>query len=93
MEPTGAFAVLAARLTGLLVTIATPLGLLWLGWGTLKAVLTGSTDRALQTLLVRGLIVGILVAVLNNLPATFDALSDIGASVLTTVLDAIRGAF
>lgn len=93
MEPTGAFAVLAARLTGLLVTVAGPLGLLWLGWGTIKALLSGSTDRALQTLLIRGLIVGVLIAVLNNLPATFAMFSGIGASLLQTVLDAVRGAF
>ena len=93
MEPTGGFAMLAARLTGLLVTVATPLGLLWLGWGTLKAVLTGSTDRALQTLVVRGLILAVLIGVLNNLPSTFGVLTDIGEAILHAVLDGVRGAF
>lgn len=87
-----ALGTLAARLTGLLVSLAAPLGLLWLGWGTLKALLTGGTDRALTTLLMRGLIVGVLVAILGNLPATFGVFTSLGDAILQTVLQAFQGA-
>jgi len=88
-----AFGTLAVRLTGMLGGLATPVALLWVAWGTLRALLGGSSDRALQQLLMRGLIAGVLLAVLNNLPATFATLSLVGNAILQAVLSAFSGAF
>jgi hypothetical protein len=80
-------------LSGVLVLIATPLSMLWLAWGVLKSLLTGGTDRALMTLLVRGLIMGILLAMLNNLPAAFGVVVSVGNAVFQTVIQSLQGAF
>jgi hypothetical protein len=88
-----AFGVLAAKLTGALVTIATPIGLLWLGWGCLKALMTGGAERAVQTFLVPALIIGVLLAVLANLPTMMSVVTTIGAALFQTIVQSIQGAF
>ncbi len=88
-----AFGTLAARLTGVLVTVAAPIGLLWLGWGCLKALMTGGAERAVQTFFIRAVIMGVLLAVLANLPTTLSVVTMVGGALFQTITSAIQGAF
>jgi hypothetical protein len=80
----------ATKLTNVLVLLATPLASLWLAWGTFKALLSGGAERALSTLIVRALIMGVLLGVLTHIPETFAIVQAIGGFLLQTVLDAFR---
>ena len=92
MEP-GAFDHFLARATGLLVGLGTPLGLLYLAWGAFKGLASGGTERALQELVKRAIILGILVGVLTHLPGVFDLAHHLGDALVAAVLDSSRGLF
>jgi hypothetical protein len=84
---------LAGKLTGLLVALSIPVGMLWLGWGTFKALLTGGAERAVQALVVRAILMGVLLAALLHLSETFALVQLLGGALFQTIGDAIRGAF
>jgi hypothetical protein len=87
-----AFGSLAGRLTGVLVALSVPVASLWLAWGVFKGLLTGGVERALQQLIVRALIMGVMLGVLTHLPDTVAVVAALGTAILETVLQAFQGA-
>ena len=86
------FGALLGKLTALMVLAALPIGTLWVCWGTLEAIIGGAADRAVQTLVVRAIVVGVLIAALVHLPDTMALLTGLGGVIFQTVFDAIREA-
>jgi hypothetical protein len=84
---------LAGKLTGLLVVLSIPVGGLWLAWGTFKALLAGGAERAVQQLVVRAILMGLLVAMLTHMDQTFALVQLVGGALFQTIGDAVRGAF
>lgn len=84
---------LANKVGAFLAGAALPIGALVVAFNTVKALIGGSLDRALKTLVIQALIVAVLVGSLQNVDQTKELLSLAGTGIWGAIYEALRTAF
>ena len=75
---------------GLLGNIAGFVVMVVVGWLILKVLFKGGDTRAVQELVIRGILIGVAVAAIMNLGTTVGLVTSIGATIFNEVANAVR---
>lgn len=87
----GAFGNLASGLVRLIVQAAGAVVMVLLAWKFLGVMLTGGSERAIRSLVVSLLVIGVCVAALSNLSMAAGVVSAVGQAVWSALAQAVQG--
>lgn len=86
----GAFGNLASGLVRLIVQAAGAVVMVLLAWRFLGVMLSGGSERAIRSLIVSLVVIGVCVAALSNLSMAAGVVQTVGVAIWTAIAEAVR---